>query len=430
MRDKYLTIGFCIVAILGPILIFGQTTTQDYANDLSYFQGEGSFEQWFMKVFTKLNVSMQQKADEVALFGRAIGGIGCMIYLGTMGWQMISGDREWEIVPMIRPFFIGLILTYWSGFTAMVSKPFELLSTPSEAIFENLEKDADGLRVKVYEKESKLIDYAIQVQAKEKAKQKAIDDTKTEDGGVLSDITSSVTDAMDSLNASIYEWENRFNFNGQKLIGDLIQMIALAILRICVYLIFFIQKIWIYVLEVLGPIAIGMSMIPGFESSFNNWLAKYININLYTFVAFTIINIGQQLIMSAYTMQIERLDTLAPNGTFDDPAVLRFVSSNGFLFITLQTVVAYIVTGIGVLMTPTIADTIVSAGGANAMTKMKQAAGFLVTNRNSTVKQVSSKIGKTATTAATAGTSAVARVAAGIADNTREVGKSINTMRK
>ena len=92
-------------------------------------------------------------------------------------------------------------------------------------------------------------------------------------------------------------------------------------------------------------------------------------------------------------MQIERLDTLAPNGTFDDPAVLRFVSSNGFLFITLQTVVAYIVTGIGVLMTPTIADTIVSAGGANAMTKMKQAASTMFAK---TINKVNTSIAKDA----------------------------------
>ena len=80
-----------------------------------------------------------------------------------------------------------------------------------------------------------------------------------------------------------------------------------------------------YILEVLGPIAIGIAMIPGFENSFNNWVSKYINVNLYTFITYTIINIGQQLIMSAYTMQINRLDTLAPSGTFDDPAVLQFV---------------------------------------------------------------------------------------------------------
>jgi hypothetical protein len=48
-----------------------------------------------------------------------------------------------------------------------------------------------------------------------------------------------------------------------------------------------------------------------------------------------------------------------------------YVSNSGMIYNQLFTCVAYIVTGIGVLMTPTIADSIVSAGGAGAMTKMK-----------------------------------------------------------
>lgn len=403
---KYLSFGLCLLAVLMPMILLGQATTQDYSNTLGYFQGEGSFEDWFMKAFTTLDVTMQQRADEVALFGRAIGGLGCMIYLGTMGWQMISGDRDWEIVPMIRPFFIGLILTYWSPFTGLISMPLSLLAQPSSSIFESLEQDADALRVKVFEKQSKLLDYAVAAKAKEKAKQKQIEDAKPDGGGILSEIGDSMLD----LDQSLYEWQIKMDFQIQKLLGDLLQVIALAILRVCVYLMFFIQKIWMYILEVLGPIAIGISMIPGFESSFNNWMSKYINVNLYTFITYTIINIGQQLIMSAYTMQINRLDTLAPNGTFDDAAVLQFVAGNGFLFILLQTIVAYIVTGIGVLMTPTIADTIVTAGGAGAMSKMKSAAAKVASGAKTAMIAV-----KTGGASAAAAAAAVKSVSSGSA---------------
>jgi hypothetical protein len=54
----------------------------------------------------------------------------------------------------------------------------------------------------------------------------------------------------------------------------------------------------------LGPIAIGMALIPGFENSLYSWVSKFININLYTFVAYTIINIGQQLIASGYKWKL------------------------------------------------------------------------------------------------------------------------------
>jgi hypothetical protein len=71
-------------------------------------------------------------------------------------------------------------------------------------------------------------------------------------------------------------------FQLQKLVAEIIEFICLSILRICVYLIFFIQKIWAYILIILGPIAIGMALIPGFENSLYSWVSKFININLYT----------------------------------------------------------------------------------------------------------------------------------------------------
>ena len=78
-------------------------------------------------------------------------------------------------------------------------------------------------------------------------------------------------------------------------------------------------------------------------------------------------------------MQIDRYELMINSaGNVDSATISAFINGNGMLHVTLFTVVAYIVTGIGVLMTPTIADSIVSAGGAGVMTKMKQSAGKYV----------------------------------------------------
>ena len=75
-------------------------------------------------------------------------------------------------------------------------------------------------------------------------------------------------------------------------------------------------------------------------------------------------------------MEIDRYDLLIQNGAIVDyNMLLVYIQSNGMIHTVLFPCVAYIVTGIGVLMTPTIADTIVSAGGAGAMTKAKAAGG-------------------------------------------------------
>ncbi|HAY3591377.1 hypothetical protein CMT22_15995 [Elizabethkingia anophelis] len=389
MKTKYFTAFVCLIAVLAPMLMFGQTNT-NYNQLLQFLKGDGAFEKWFMEVFTKLDTQVNNDATSASFLGRSIGGLGAMMYLGYLGWQMASGDRDWEITPMLRPIFIGFMLIYWSGFTSMIQYPFQKLAEPSQAIFGDIEKEVNDIRVKRFEKQNQLLEALIKKKAEEDAKQETIDKM----GEKSDDSWFDFSDQFDKLIAPIKEFQIRMNFEMQKLVADLIEAVALTILRVCTYLIFFIQKVWAYILIILGPIAVGISIIPGFESAMTNWVSKFININLYTFVAYTIINIGQQLIVSGYQMEIDRYDLLIKNGAIVDyNMLLLYIQSNGMIHTVLFPCVAYIVTGIGVLMTPTIADTIVSAGGAGAMTKAKAAGSKMAGTAVKTAKVATKVIG-------------------------------------
>lgn len=408
--NKTFTLCCCFLAVLLPVMSFAQTDA-DYSNLLQFLKGDGAFEKWFMEVFTKLDNSVQDSAAGSALLGRAIGGIGALMYLGYMGWQMIAGDREWEITPMLKPILIGFTLVYWSGFVSLIQAPFEALAEPGIAIFSDIESEVNDLRVQRFKKQQQLLDAVIKLKAEEDAKQDVIDSTSKD----ADDSWYDISDGIDKLIQPIKEWSIRMEFQMQKLFAEVIEFMCLSILRICVYLIFFIQKIWSYILIILGPIAVGMALIPGFENSLYSWISKFININLYTFVAYTIINIGQQLIASGYEMEIERYDTLISNGTITNlDALMVYVSNSGMIYNQLFTCVAYVVTGIGVLMTPTIADSIVSAGGAGAMTKMKSAAGKMVSGTKTAI--LAAKSGGTAVANASR-KSAAAGSASGRASN-------------
>ncbi|KQR91437.1 hypothetical protein ASG01_13765 [Chryseobacterium sp. Leaf180] len=403
MKKKY-TIFFCLLAVLLPAMGFAQTNG-DYSNLLQFLKGDGAFEKWFMEVFTKLDTSVQDSAAESALVGKAIGGLGALMYLGYLGWQMAAGDREWEIAPMLKPIIIGFTLIYWSGFVSMIQAPFEAIAEPGIAIFSDIESEVNDLRVERFKKQQELLDAVIKLKAEEDAKQEVIDNTSED----ADDSWYDISDGLDKLIQPIKEWSIRMEFQMQKLVAELIEFVCLSILRICVYLIFFIQKIWAYILIILGPVAVGMALIPGFENSLYSWVSKFINVNLYTFVAYTIINIGQQLIASGYTMEIERYDTLLSNGTITNlDALMVYVSNSGMIYNQLFTCVAYVVTGIGVLMTPTIADSIVSAGGAGSMTKMKNAAAKLASSAKTAI--VVAKTGGTAISKASTSGSASSRV--------------------
>ncbi|MDV3507056.1 hypothetical protein CMU89_07385 [Elizabethkingia anophelis] len=389
MKTKYFTAFICLIAVLAPMLMFGQTNT-NYNQLLQFLKGDGAFEKWFMEVFTKLDTQVNNDATAASMLGRSIGGFGALCYLGYLGWQMAAGDRQWEITPMLRPIFIGFMLIYWPMFTNMLQYPFQKLAEPSQSIFQDIEKQVNDVRVKRFEKQNQLLEALIKKKAEEDAKSETIDKMGEKSDSSWFDLS----DQFDKLIAPIKEFQIRMNFEMQKLVADLIEAVALTILRVCTYLIFFIQKIWAYILITLGPIAVGISIIPGFESAMTNWVSKFINVNLYTFVAYTIINIGQQLIISGYQMEIDRYDLLIQNGAIVDyNMLLVYIQSNGMIHTVLFPCVAYIVTGIGVLMTPTIADTIVSAGGAGAMTKAKAAGGKIAGATVKTAKVATKVIG-------------------------------------
>ena len=405
--NKYLTLTLCLLIFLVPTIVFGQTgDTASYNKLLQFLKGDGAFEKWFMEAFTKLDTTMAAQSAGAVMLGQAIGGFGALCYMGYLGWQMQEGARPWEVTPMIRPTIIAFILMYWGTFTSMIQYPLQSLAEPGIALFQDIEKDANDLRVERFKKQNQILEVLIKTQAEEEAKQETLDKLEGKADDSWYDID------VDKLLAPAKEWYMKMEFKIQKTLSEIIEAVSLTILRVCTYLIFFIQKIWSYVLIILGPIAIGMSLIPGFENSFSNWVTKFININLYTFITYTIINIGQQLIMSGYQMELDRYALIIDSGGVADMNTLRvYVQNSGMMYTALFPAVAYIVTGIGILMVPSIADSIVSAGGAGIMSKGKAAGGTVAS------------VGRAATAAAAGG-------AAGAITAAREIAKSVNKMNK
>ncbi|WP_454976829.1 type IV secretion system protein [Capnocytophaga leadbetteri] len=349
-------------APIGPQL--PGVTLQQGAQMAKYQKGNGAFEEWFMEIFVNLDSSVETTAFFAAQLGLAIGVLGGLIYFSVIGFRMLSGSAEWDVEPMIKPTIILIILTNWYPFTQMIEYPFNKLSEMPSGYFKELERDAEAKRELRYTKQMQVLDATIKFRSQV---QTEINRMTLPNAGTVQ-LGADVFDFFYNAAADNLE---RLNYWGQKLLGELLELICLIILRVGVYLTFFIQKIWTYILIVLGPIAVGISLIPGFESSFNNWVAKFININLYTFIAYTIINLGQKIIMAGYEMDIKRLSAIvdAQGNVINYGLLMNYTTYSGMLNSVVFPCVGYVVTGIAVLMTPSIADAIVSAGGAGVMTK-------------------------------------------------------------
>lgn len=417
MNTKNIATLLFVGLLLIPFLIFGQQITpEEGAQTVKYLKGDGDFESWFMEIFTNLDIQIKNLGNDVSRLGRAIGGFGAYIYLGIIGWRMQNGETQWSIEPLLKPFFIGMILIHWTAFTDLIQVPFQKLAEPSKSIFAEIERETNDKRTLRFTKQMQVLDATIKMNAEINAKKAGFWESIGN-----GEVGQAFSDQWDKLMTPIEEMVEKMNYKGQKLLGEFLETICLLILRVCVYFIFFIQKIWSYILIALGPIAIGISLIPGFDNSIYNWISKFINVNLYTFIAYTIINIGQQLIIAGYQMDISRLSAIVDtNGNvINQNLLITYTTYSGALNSVIFPCVGYLVTAVGILMTPTIANTIVTAGGAGVMTKTKQAAANTANASKSVGKGVASRVGN------------AARAIGGDASaSIKSIKQSINTMRR
>ena len=136
LKTKLFNKGILSVLFFSPLLIFAsgnpiQTPPKSdefYQTAVKFLQGEGVIEDWFTASFLPLfDTLMVSEYGSMIVLGQAIAGAGMILYLSYIGWGMASGDRKWEIMPLIRPFATGLVLLNWLAFTNIIKKPATLM---------------------------------------------------------------------------------------------------------------------------------------------------------------------------------------------------------------------------------------------------------------------------------------------------------------
>lgn len=348
-----------------------------YQKAVEFLQGKGVIEDWFSKGFLPLfNTFMVSEYQSMIVLGQAIAGGGTLLYLSFIGWQMASGDRQWEIMPILKPFAMGFVLMNWLSFTNLIKRPADLLRDGAVASFQAEQDQVAALRWKRFKYQNLLIDRIYEQQGEASSKT-----TQQEEANksMLEDMADAVMSAGDSLLSPVYELSARLQVQVSMALSVLLETICLWILRIAIYGIIFISLLFTTFLIITGPISIGISVIPIFSTSFSTWVARFININLYGFVAFTTMRLGMVLVKFGYTAEIERYSQIlneSDGSIVNEGMFMQLLQSHMFNMGLVS--VAMLVTAVGVFMTPTLCNYIISANGiSGGMSSSKKNAGAI-----------------------------------------------------
>ena len=349
--------------LMGSALSFGQAPPSNYNKSLEFLQGNGVYEEGVMTFLSGLKDSIWSHFDLFITDAKALAAIFMIIFFAIKSYEMMSGDKKLEVMPLLRPFGLTMIILWWGAFVKMVAFPTDLVALKTEEMFKSEQTNVNNLRLNRADYMKKVADELYSFQAQTEVAEKESD---TWYGQAWDSVTSSVKEGISTVVSPLIELKNRLAIGMQLLLTQLLEIIALWILRIAVYVIFVIQIIYSSILIILGPFAVAVSILPAFRDSFSTWIARFISVNLYVGIAYLVMYIMALMQKYAMLSEISKYkELLGPDGTEGGLAKMAILAGNGIM--SFGTVIlTFLVSAICMFTVPSISTWIISTSGISS----------------------------------------------------------------
>lgn len=331
---------------------------ESFQDTFNFLQGNGVYEEGVMHFLRGMKDTMWTHFDVFIGDAQALAAIFMLISFAIRSYDMISGDKKLEIMPLLRPFGLAMVIIWWSAFTRVIAYPTDIIAAKTEALFDTGQLQVNALRIKRADLMIKIADQLTTIQAQTEVAQKEADSWY---GKAWESVTSTVKEGFTNVWNTVTQLKNRMQVRLQLLLTFTLETLALWILRICVYIIFMIQIIYSTILIILGPFSVSTSILPAFRDSFSSWIARFVSVNLYSGIAYLVMHISslfQQYAMEAEITRYEQL--LATSG--DTLEKMGWFASNGILSFGIV-IISFIIGGLTMLTVPSISTWIISTSG-------------------------------------------------------------------
>jgi hypothetical protein len=367
---KLKTILFSLLFLLLGTAGFAQTTTPaiDTASSnqtLQFLQGDGVYDSGMMLFLGGLKASIFSSFDMFIADAQALAAIFMIIFFAIKSYEMMVGDKQLEIMPLLRPFGLAMIIIWWGAFVQVIDYPTQLIEQQTEIRFTSEQANVNALRLTraglMLAMANSLITYQAQADVAEK-------ESDTWYGQAWDSVTSTIKEGISTVVSPLLELKNRLTVGMQLLFTQLLELMGLWILRIAVYVIFMIQIIYSSILVILGPFSVAVSILPAFRDSFSTWIARFVSVNLYSGIAYLIMYLCALMQEYAMTSEISRYQVLVgATGTSADLQKLAWFAGNGILsFGTV--IVTFLIGAICMFTVPSISTWIISTSGISSAT--------------------------------------------------------------
>jgi len=307
MKSRKLLALLLLVALLVmPALIYAQGDSSQPASEemqkaLDWAQGGKLFDDWFMDAFLSgWKDIIWSEFDTFIDLARVLAGFMTLLFFAGRSYEMMTGEKKWEILPLLRPFALTMIILYWGPFVQLVSFPTDILASAMWQKQEMQQEEVNNLRYIRAEYQYAMVDQLYNYSAQTEL---AAEQSKSFLEDPLGTMGRSIKQGVEAVVAPVLELKQKLQLGIQLAMSQGLEALALLILRVAVYTIFAVQIIYTGIMIMLGPFSVAMSILPAFRESFSTWLARFISVNLYLTIALIILFVGG--IFQEFAMQSE-----------------------------------------------------------------------------------------------------------------------------
>lgn len=335
----------------------------DNKSAFEFLQGNGVYEEGMMVFLKGLRESIWTHFDLFITDAKALAAIFMIIFFAIKSYDMISGDKKLEIMPLLRPFGLVMVIMWWGGFTKMIAFPTDLVAVKTEEMFASEQANVNALRLTRADYMQKVANALYSFEAETELAEKESD---TWAGRAWDSVTSTIKEGMSTVVSPVIELKNRLKIGMQLLLTQLLELLGIWILRIAVYVLFMIQILYSSILIILGPFAVAASILPSFRDSMSTWIARFISVNLYVGIGYLVMYLVALMQKYAMTVEINRYkELIGEDGSGANLEKMAWFAGNGIL--SFGTVILSFVIGAVCMFTvPSISTWIISTSGISS----------------------------------------------------------------
>lgn len=363
-KNKLLSL-LILVMIAIPMLNFAQTAApEEYKNAVDWAQGGNIFEDWFMKSFLQgWKAKVWSEYGTFIDMARALGGCLAIIYFAIKSYEMMTGDKRLEILPLLRPFGLCLIIINWKVFITIISFPTDLIASAMSSKQEIQQGKVNNLRYIRSQYQYAMIQELYEKSAETEIAGETVKKFWDDPAGAIG---SKIKETAMSVVKPVLAMKEKFEIGFQLALTQALELLALWILRIAVYVIFAIQIIYTGILIMLGPFSVALSILPMFKDSLATWISRFISVNLYLAIAFIVMFVGGVLQEFAMMSEIKKYaEVVGQNGGIVDASKFMYLKLNGIMSFGVV-IISFFISAITMFTVPSISTWIVSTSGASS----------------------------------------------------------------